>query len=76
MCASHTLLPGSLQIELCDNPTSIALYRGGYGDVSKRDYEGQEVAVKVLRIYVNSDLRKITRVSHCDALDSNRSLGF
>ena len=76
MCASHTLLPGSLQIELCDNPTSVALYRGGYGDVYKREYEGQEVAVKALRIYVSSDLQKITRVSHCDTFDSSHSLGL
>ena len=29
----------------------------------KREYLGQEVAVKVLRKYTNSDLKKITRVS-------------
>jgi hypothetical protein len=31
--------------------------------VWKCEYGGQEVAVKVLRTYANSDLRKITRVS-------------
>ena len=67
MCAAHALLPGSLQIKLCDNPTGDPLYRGGYGDVYKREYEGHEVAVKVLRIYGTSDLRKVTRVSHSDA---------
>ena len=38
--------------------------RGGFGDVWKREYEGMEVAVKVLKTYANSDLQKITRVSH------------
>ena len=66
ICASRILLPTSLQIELCDNPTGFALYRGGFRDVWKQEYEGLEVAVKVLRTYVNSDLRKITRVSHRD----------
>ena len=74
MCADHILLPRSLQIELRDNPMGIALCRGGYGDVYKREYEGQEVAVKALRIYLNSDLRKITRVSHGDTLDHNHPL--
>ena len=36
---------------------------GGFADVWKSDYRGREVAVKVLRIYANSDLQKITRVS-------------
>jgi hypothetical protein len=32
--------------------------------VWKREYRGQEVAVKVLKRSVNSDLQKIARVSH------------
>ena len=63
-CAGHTLLPRSLRIELPDSPTGVPLYCGGFGDVWKREYRGQQVAVKVLRTYVNSDLQKITRVSH------------
>ena len=74
MCSGCILLPRSLQIELCDNPMGSALYRGGYGDVYKREYEGQEVAVKMFRTYVDGDLRKIARVSHDDTLDSNHSL--
>ena len=64
MCAGHTLLPRSLRIELRDNPPGVALYRGGFGDVWMSEYGGQDVAVKVLRMYTNSDLPKITRVSH------------
>lgn len=63
-CTSHALLPRSLQMHFDDNPTGVALYRGGFGDVWKREYRGQEVAVKVVRTYANSDLKKITRVSH------------
>ena len=63
MCAGHILLPRSLQIELPDISTGDPLCRGGFGDVWKREYQGQEVAVKVLRRYANSDLQKITRVS-------------
>lgn len=62
-CTGHVLLPKSLQIHLDDNPEGVALYRGGFGDVWKREYRGQEVAVKVVRTYADSDLKKITRVS-------------
>ena len=63
-CARHSLLPSPLQIGLCYDPASVAHYRGGFADVWKGEYCGQEVAVKVLRVYVNSDLQKITRVGH------------
>ena len=40
------------------------LYRGAFGDVTKREYQGREVAVKRLRIYGTSDLQKVIRVRH------------
>ena len=61
-CARNALFPGSLRIELCDNPDSVVLYHGGYGDVSKREYQGREVAVKRLRMGGTSDLQKVIRV--------------
>ena len=41
-----------------------ALYRGGSADVWKGKYASQDVAVKVMRMYSNSDLRRIIGVSH------------
>ena len=73
MCSGCILLPRSLQIELCDNPTGPVVYRGGYGEVSKREYEGQEVAVKVLKTYADSDLQKIARVSRGDTSTIHQS---
>jgi len=63
-CADHALVPRSLRVELSDSPTGVALYRGGFGDVWKCECRGQQVAVKALRTYANSDLQNITRVSH------------
>ena len=37
---------------------------GGYAGVWKGEYEGREVAVKVLRVYLTSDLNQITRVGY------------
>ena len=62
MCARHTLVPQSLKIELCGDPPGVLMYRGGFGDVWKHQYQGREVAVKVLRVYATSDLEKIARV--------------
>jgi len=62
-CARHSLLPGSLQIEVCYDPAAIPHSRGGFADVWKGEYQGLEVAVKVLRTDKRSDLQKIARVS-------------
>jgi len=62
ICARNALFPRSLRIELRDNRDNIVLYRGGFGDVSKREYQGREVAVKRLRIYDTSNLQKVIRV--------------
>ena len=56
------MLPRSLRIESCYKTTGVAQFRGGFADVWKGEYRDQEVAVKQLRIYANSDLQKITRV--------------
>ena len=38
------------------------LFPGGFGDVWKGKYKGQEVAAKVLRTYITSDFEKIRKV--------------
>jgi hypothetical protein len=63
MCTRHTLVATSLKIELCDDSPGVLKYRGGFGDVSKREYRGREVAGKVLRTYATSDLQETIRVS-------------
>ena len=62
-CASHALLPTSLQVELEESLTGIPLCRGGSGEVHKCEYRGQQVAVKVLKVYANEDLQKVAHVS-------------
>ena len=41
------------------------LYRGGFADVWKGEHCGRDVAVKVLRIYSDSDLQRVAGVSFC-----------
>ena len=62
ICGRQALLPKSLQIPLCYDRSDTPLYRGGYADVWKGEYQGRSVAVKVLRVYSTSDFEKITCV--------------
>ena len=64
MCARRTLLPGSLYFELPEDPVGVVVYRGGFGDVLKREHRGREVAVKALRVYDNNLRQDIADVSH------------
>ena len=56
------MLPRSVQIPLCYNRMDAPLYHGGFAEVWKGEHQGREVAVKVLKVYVTSDLVKITKV--------------
>jgi hypothetical protein len=40
------------------------LCHGGFGDVWKCQYNGQEVAAKTLRVYLRDDLRRVRRVGY------------
>lgn len=64
ICGHQALLPRSLAIPLCYDPTGYPLCHGGSADVWKGQYCGQEVAAKVLRVYSKNDLERITRVGH------------
>ena len=57
------MLPRSVQIPLCYNRMDAPRYHGGFAEVWKGEYQGREVAVKVLKVYVTSDLVKITKVN-------------
>jgi len=37
---------------------------GGFADVWKGHYQGEDVAVKVLRVYLTSDFERIRRVCY------------
>ena len=63
LCGYHALLPTAMKILAQYDRTGSALYRGGFADVWKGDYHGREVAVKVVRTYVDGDLQKIVGVS-------------
>jgi hypothetical protein len=63
ICAGCSLVPRSPQTEVGYNQLDRPHHCGGFADVWKGTYGDQEVAVKVLRIDVNSDLQKITCVS-------------
>ena len=40
------------------------MYGGGYADVWEGEHEGRKVAVKVLTVYMTSNLDKITQVGY------------
>ena len=63
MCGRHALLPKALAIPICYDRSSVAMYKGGFADVWKGEHRGQDVAVKVLRTYSNSNFQKIVGVS-------------
>lgn len=63
-CGRRELLPTSLTIEVRYDMTQDATYRGGYADIRKGNYRGEDVAVKVIRTYSDSDLPKIVGVSY------------
>ena len=63
-CGRHELLPKSWVISVCYDITGDAIYKGGCADIRKGRYRGQDVAVKVVRTYSDSDLQKIVCVSY------------
>ena len=62
ICSHHVLFPRSIQIPLCYDRAEAPRYQGGFAEVWKGEHEGIEVAVKVLKVFVTSDLVKIRRV--------------
>ena len=62
ICSHHFLIPSSIQIPLYYNRAEDPRCEGGFARVWKGEYEGTEVAVKVLKVFEESDLVKIKRV--------------
>ena len=62
ICGYHGLLPKALKVPVFYDRDDYPLYKGGFADVWKGECRGREVAVKVIRAYSRSDLRKITKV--------------
>ena len=58
-----TLLLRLLQIPQCYNQMDIPRAKGGHADVWMGNYQGRQVAVKVLRVYSTSNLAEIMCVS-------------
>jgi hypothetical protein len=62
ICDRYGLLPSSLEIPFSYDTTKPPLVGGGFMDVWKGRYQGQDVAVKVLRVYQDDDLEKVKKV--------------
>ena len=63
LCGRHGLLPKTLKIPICYDRTGYPRYSGGNADVWKGEYDGRDVAVKVIRTYSSDNLKKILGVS-------------
>jgi len=74
ICGRRALLPKPLAIPLCYDPMGIPSCRGGFADVWKGQYNGREVASKVLRVYQNGDLERIRRVGRPSSVVRIREL--
>ena len=61
-CSRHQVIPKSMDIPDCSEG-SVEVQGGGFADVSQGMYEGRQVAIKVVRRYVTSDLDLIRSVS-------------
>jgi len=61
-CSRHRVIPKSMHIPDCSED-SVEVECGGFADVSRGTYEGRQVAIKVVRAYITSDLDLIRSVS-------------
>lgn len=62
ICGRQGLIPRSLEVEVHYDQKEHPLCNGGFADVWKGRRNGREVAVKVLRVYLTSDLERIRKV--------------
>jgi len=80
ICGRQALLPRSLGIPLCYDPTEAPLRCGGFADVWKGTHRGQEVAAKALRVRSTNDFERIRKVGCprfvCKSIDRRPVQGF
>ena len=62
ICSQHRVIPTSMHVPDCSE-NSVQVESGGFADVSQGMYEGRQVAIKVVRAYITSDLDLIRSVS-------------
>jgi len=61
-CSKHCVIPTSMHIPDCSDD-SVEVESGGFADVSQGTYKGRQIAIKVVRTYITSDLDLIRSVS-------------
>jgi len=61
-CSRNRVIPKSMHIPDCSQGAT-EVTSGGYADVSQGVYQGRRVAIKVVRVYITSDLGVILSVS-------------
>ena len=62
VCGHHAVVPESMRIPLCYNPSETPCCDGGFADVWKGTYNGQTVAAKVVRVYKSDNFPRIRKV--------------
>ena len=63
MCSRQQKIPRSMHMVNCLQGELIEERNGGYATVFRGEHKGRAVAIKILRLYLNSDLDKCFRVS-------------
>jgi len=62
ICTRYRVVPKSMNFPDCSK-NFVEVECGGFANVSQSTYEGRQVAVKVVRMYITSDLDAILSVS-------------
>ena len=66
-CSQHRVVPNTMNIPDCSEG-SVEVESGGFANVSQSTYKGRRVAIKVVRMYITSDLDIVLSVSLPPAL--------
>ena len=64
ICGGQALLPRSLEIPLCYDPTENPAFPVGLSDVWEGQHEGQEVSAQIFESFPGDDTEEIMRVGH------------